>query len=349
MPILMNHIKEDQILNSYNFARNSDVVYSEMISKENFENLNKENVTIIYETDNMVFYKKRKFSIKENDIVFCNTHFIESLFHLLKDIKELKNIKLITHQTDIPITKKLYNTKPRCISEWYSINIDTKKKDLIPIPLGVSNDYSPKNPKYVEFKEIKNIESKENKIYLNFEINTNRRERFKLYDLFKNNEFFLVEKPTLSMSEYLQKLNKNLFILCPWGNGYDSHRFWESMYVGSIPIIKKHITYDAATLLPHIQVDSYKDIDFETINNSKLNFDESKFDYNKLTIDWWLNKMKAKNVIDITKRSIQITEEEKLYNKSLEDLRTWTRIERRNKEIKRYIFKVYKLIYYFIK
>jgi len=349
MPILINDIKEDQILSSYNFARNSDVVYSEMISKENFKKLNKENVSIIYETDNMVFYKKRKFKLKENDIVFCNTHFVKSLFILLKDIKGLKNIKLITHQTDIPITGKLYDTKPGCISEWYSINIDTSEKNLTAIPLGVSNDYSPKNPKYAEFNQIKNIESKENKIYLNFEINTNRRERFKLYDLFKNNDFFVLENPNLNMNDYLQKLNKNLFILCPWGNGYDSHRFWESIYVGSIPITKKHITYEAASLLPHIQIDNYRDIDYEKINNLKSNFDKSKFDYNKLTIDWWINKMKANKVVDTSERKIQITENEKLHEKSLEDLRLWTRTERRNKEIKRNIFKLYKLFYYFIK
>ena len=346
MTILINDIKENQILSSYNFARNSDVVYTEMISKENFKNLSKENLTIIYETENMIFYKNRKFEIKENDIIFCNAHFIKSLFRQLKNIKELTNIKLITHQTDIPITKKLYDTKPKCISEWYSINIDTKEKNLIPIPLGVSNDYSPKNPKYREFKKIKKIESKDNKIYVNFEINTNRRERFSLYNLYKNKEYFFVENPNLTMTEYLQKLNENLYILCPWGNGYDTHRFWESIYVGSIPITKKHITYDSATLLPNIQVPNYKDIDFERMDNIRLNFEESKFEYEKLTIDWWISKIKENKISDTLKKSIEINEEDELHDKSLGDLRKWTRVERRNKKIKLYFFKVFKLIYY---
>ena len=345
MSVLINGIKENQILSSYNFARNSDIVYSEMISKENFKDLSKENLTIIYETENMIFYKNTKFEIKENDIIFCNTHFIKSLFLQLKNIKDFENIKLITHQTDIPITKKLYETKPECISEWYSINVDTVDKNLIPIPLGVSNDYSPKNPKYKEFQKIKNISNKDNKIYLNFEINTNRRERFNLYNLYENNISFFVEKPTLKMIEYLERLNENVFILCPWGNGYDTHRFWESIYVGSIPITKKHKTYDSASKLPNIQVRNYKDLNFEKMNNIRLNFDESKFEYEKLTIDWWINKIKDTNKSITLNKSIKIIEPDKLHNQSLVDLRKWTKTERRNKKIKLYVFKIIKLFY----
>ena len=43
------------------------------------------------------------------------------------------------------VTQKLFNQKPNCISEWYSINVDYEDESLIPIPLGLSNYYSPKN------------------------------------------------------------------------------------------------------------------------------------------------------------------------------------------------------------
>ena len=346
MSILINNIKEDQILSSFNFARNSDLVYSEMISKDNFKNINKNDLTIIYQTENMVFYKRQKFEIKENDVIFCNTHFITSLFEQLRTVMEIKNIKLITHQTDIPITKKIFNIKPECISEWYSININTTQRNLIPIPLGVSNDYSPKNPKYSEFNQIKKTEKK-NRIYINFQINTNRLERFKLYNLFKHNDFFLIEEPNKSMTHYLQSLNENLFTLCPWGNGYDTHRFWESIYTGSIPITKRHETYNSASLLPNIQVDDYKQINFKKINNMYEAFSGNIYNYDKLSVDWWMSKIRENEIIDTTKSKIYINEEDKLHQKSLKELRLWTKTERRKKERKRYLFKVYKLIYIF--
>ena len=41
--LFINTINDEEVLNSYNFARKADVVYSEIISKKNFEKINKEN------------------------------------------------------------------------------------------------------------------------------------------------------------------------------------------------------------------------------------------------------------------------------------------------------------------
>ena len=37
--------------------------------------------------------------------------------------------------------------------------------------------------------------------------------------------------------EYLQELAEHRFCLCIRGNGIDTHRFWESLYLGVIPVI----------------------------------------------------------------------------------------------------------------
>ena len=41
--------KNQEILNSYNFARQSDIVFSEIVTKKQFEMLNLKNVEIIDE------------------------------------------------------------------------------------------------------------------------------------------------------------------------------------------------------------------------------------------------------------------------------------------------------------
>jgi len=138
-------LESKQILNSYNFARNSDIVFSEILTHDQFNKLNIEDYTIINKNSRFVFYKLNKFHLKENDVIFCNTDMVKSLFVLLKDVKNLKNIKLITNQTDTLIDKSLFNLKPNCIKDWYSVNVGFKSENLIPIPLGLSNNYSPKN------------------------------------------------------------------------------------------------------------------------------------------------------------------------------------------------------------
>ena len=47
--LFINTINEKEVLNSYNFARQADVVYSEIISRKNFEKINKENLQKLFE------------------------------------------------------------------------------------------------------------------------------------------------------------------------------------------------------------------------------------------------------------------------------------------------------------
>ena len=81
------------------------------------------------------------------------------------------NIKLITHQSDIPITKKLFNQKPSCIAEWFAVNVDHKDKNLHPLPLGIANNFQ---KKYFYKEDIKIfddlfITNAKAKMYLNFQ------------------------------------------------------------------------------------------------------------------------------------------------------------------------------------
>ena len=49
METFENIFKKEDLLCSYNFARNSNIVYSEVVLKKQFENLNIKNYSIIYE------------------------------------------------------------------------------------------------------------------------------------------------------------------------------------------------------------------------------------------------------------------------------------------------------------
>ena len=101
---------------------------------------------------------------------------IESLFEMLKNVTEFKNIKIITGQSDEKITKKLFSTKPDCVSAWYSLNIGYRHDKLIP-PLGLAQ--SSKKFKLWSFLENNENLKIQNKVYINFEDNTNYLRRKK--------------------------------------------------------------------------------------------------------------------------------------------------------------------------
>lgn len=275
---------ENSILTSYNFARFANFVYAEELTFEQYELL-KNDDDIIVHNDHRIVYINPNIKLKENDVIFCNSHYVRYLFRDLKSCN-LKNLKLITHQSDIPINKNLYSKKPDCISHWYGINIEHRDANLIPIPIGLSNQYSPKN---LFFQDFKNkdlaISNKLNKIYVNFNINTNRKVREKLIKSLENKEFFYIERENKDLKDYLDSLVKYKFVLCPEGNGIDTHRFWETIYAGSIPVAKKHITLKTSEGLPVVLIEDFKNLNFEEILNQSPKL--TNYVTEKLTIQYW--------------------------------------------------------------
>tara|TARA_B100001996_G_scaffold375353_1_gene355185 strand:+ start:3437 stop:4483 length:1047 start_codon:yes stop_codon:yes gene_type:complete len=301
MRLYINELTPKNVLSSYNFARNCDLVYAENISTEEYKKLQEAKHRVYFESESMTIYKQTKFTLNENDIIFCNTDFLPNLFSDLKKISKLNNLILLTNQTDTMITNKIFDKKPKCISRWYSINVDYENEFLTPIPYGLSNDYSPKNLKYSDYKNInKQNNEKAISMYVNFRI-TNYKERELLYKEFEKYSWVNLDSPDIQISEYVNNLAFNNFVLSPWGNGVDTHRLWETLYSGSIPITKYHETFSNLDGLPILFVNDYKEITYELLKEFKNSIEENAFTNEKLNVLHWINKIKEnKNEIIIS-------------------------------------------------
>lgn len=332
--------KEDLIC-SYNFARNSNVVYSEVVSKKQFENLNIKNPLIIYEDSGFVFYKLKEFEIRENDIIFCNLYMIDSLFLLLKNETKLKNIKLITSQSDKSVDKKLFKTKPKCISEWYSTNVNYYDEKLFPIPLGVANEH-PKNLQFMHFAKQKEVKVKNELAYINFEKNTNFFKRNKIIRKLKKYKWVFTEDTLLSLDEYLFKLKSYQFIISPPGNGIDTHRVWETLYAGSYPIVEKHLAMNSFIEFPILFVDNLSRITFHEINFLKKSL--NNFDREILKVNYWMKKI-DRNRVDNINYVLTIRESEESSNKTLANYQKNLKIEKNLKKLNTVLRKLYSFIF----
>lgn len=287
MKVNNKYISEDDLITSYNLARNCDKVFVEAVTHDQFENIKNKYSKILSKNEILIVYKNIRLEICENDIIFCHSNYIHELFYLLKKVNNLKNIKLVTSQSDVKITKKLFNTKPECISEWYGINVDYKHEKLFPIPLGIANNYSPKNLTYANFLGSRKNMNKLRKIYCNYNPNTNNDERKNIKDKFKSNDLLFFDDPDLSFDQYASRLSKYEFVLCPWGNGFDTHRFWETLYSGSIPITKLHHTYSFVPSFSAIFINSYDEINENLLDNFLKNYNQINPDL--LTVPYWIN------------------------------------------------------------
>ena len=95
------------------------------------------------------------------------------------------------------------------------------------------------------------------------------------------------------------------FVLCPFGNGFDSHRIWETLYSGSIPVVMNHHTFNCLDDLPVIMVDDFKNITEQYLLNRLRDLRYQDLDFRKLEQDWWIDNIR-KNKIEPTSENISI-------------------------------------------
>lgn len=290
----LKNLNPDQFITGNNFAKKADFVYSEAVSEKDFEEINKKNITYSKIQQNIYIYKKKNIQVKENDIIYCKTDAILELFSKIENFDKLRNLKLITHQGAIPsIEKKLFSLKPKCISEWYSVNVSIERDNLYPIPLGLGNSFSDVGLHPIDFLNLystKKAEDQVEKIYSNFRSNTNPIREDYLKSI-KRNKFFIHQDSGLSKQEYLNNLLKYKYILSPKGLGIDTHRFWEVLYSGSFPVANNDYLYKYF----RSYYQEFQNIDELDINNFKnLSHDETLVKL--LNIDYWIGLMKKNNI-----------------------------------------------------
>ena len=287
---MLKNFQNHEFLNSQNFSKIANVIYTINVPNEDLLKFSLDDYKIVSKTTEYTGLKLKNLKIKNGDIVFCNTSYLDLLFKYLKELKKITSITLITSQSDFPVTKKVFSKKPESVTNWFAVNVAHKDTNLIPIPLGLADNYSPKNIRIndlvgFKFEKVEKV----NKLYVNLRKSTNYKERENIENIFKNKEWVVIKEPNLSIDDYISDLNKYKFIFCPWGNGFDTRRIWEALYCGSIPITKSPVG---------LSFDNLPIISFENFNNLSINeliAESTKKDYNfeALNIKYWNQLIKT--------------------------------------------------------
>jgi hypothetical protein len=103
--------------------------------------------------------------------------------------------------------------------------------------------------------------------------------------------------PKVPKEEFYKMLSQFYYNVCPMGNGFDTHRFWETLMVGTIPIVKSHDFYDNLLFqypkLPIILVKSWEELPslIETFTQEKDNELWNKADVSAGLQNYWLEKL----------------------------------------------------------
>lgn len=98
--------------------------------------------------------------------------------------------------------------------------------------------------------------------------------------------------------EFLTATASSLAVVCPRGNGVDTHRIWETLYLGAIPIVKRgeypKSLFNAINP-PHLELQSWEELRSFDIIDKLLQVEWNTDFYNFLSVDFWVNKIKFEN------------------------------------------------------
>ena len=234
-------------------------------------------------------------SIADGDIIYTHTFYVKQLFEILKGCTE--KVYIITHNSDMNIDDTF--TIPRCVVTWYAQNVNIFDSRIVPIPIGLENDRWFPTLRKKELMVAKLQEPREYKglVYMNFNLCTNFTERSKAYNALKDKEWVKIHLGTngSNFPAYLDNLYNYKFVVCPEGNGIDTHRVWETLYMGSFPIVLRNAMSEYLySYYPCYIVDSWEEITEDSLAKEYKNLTDimAFYDHSELlTFDYWRDKI----------------------------------------------------------
>ena len=93
---------------------------------------------------------------------------------------------------------------------------------------------------------------------------------------------------------YINEVRSHKFVLCPRGNGIDTYRLWESLYLGAIPIVKDCINMDFYKELPIIIIKEYSELTPEFLEAEYERHSPLCWEGSPLDLTYWMTKIREK-------------------------------------------------------
>lgn len=95
---------------------------------------------------------------------------------------------------------------------------------------------------------------------------------------------------------FYDRISRSKFAICPRGCGLDTYRLWDCIALGCIPIVERYESHSQWADLPILFLDSihdYENMTEEFLEQKYAEFMARDFSYDKLTLHYWLTRIKT--------------------------------------------------------
>lgn len=248
--------------------------------------------------------------IKENESVFVISSvldkFVQIILPTLGDIK----FKLVTGACVKGVPNEISSIHKnnyiqifkKNVIHWYTQNFDGTI-ECVPIPLGIDyhtlqrgnhpwGQMASATEQETILKEASNFnfEDKSTKTFSSFHFQLferHGRDRHRAIDHLKNVKFNDVIKKPVPRKSLWNCMSSYKFIISPHGNGLDCHRTYESIILGSVPIVKSSTLDGLYEDMPVLIINDWKDLTKEVLEKYIYTGD-----LEKLKLNYWVSLIK---------------------------------------------------------
>ncbi len=238
------------------------------------------------------------------EFVFASTDSIIKLIDFIHRSNPNFSFTLVTHNADSTISMEgsqiLYHhglndivppieiDLPAQIRRWYSQNLDIKNDDFfVSLPIGMERKRWSGGYKHDAMSKLihRQKKEKEHLVYSNYLTRNNPLKRN--INLKHVNCFY---RDRCVFDVYANDIMNSVFVLCPVGNGLDTHRAWESLYLGSYPIVENnHCNQAIFEGLPVLLVDDFNSLTTKMLKLKRDEMQSKEINMEKLTQQYYID------------------------------------------------------------
>lgn len=232
-------------------------------------------------------------TFRAGDTVFCKIDEVLRFFECLRLTR--KRIVLVTGEGDLPCDEFRQRFLPANVARWFAMNVTYAHPRVTAIPLGLGprDDVVSANGAEIAGVRRAGIE-REKWLYVNFRTESNPGLREPIYRHYHKLSLGGVEWITFQHPEprgfqgrFADDLVSHRFVLCPPGNGVDTHRMWETLAAGGIPIVARSGAMEPFRSLPILFVDDLCDVTLEFLEVEWARISGMPANLAMLEADYW--------------------------------------------------------------
>lgn len=188
---------------------------------------------------------------------------------------------------------------------WYSQNLALSHPKLFHLPIGLDfhsawstpSHYGAEESPFPLHQEAKLLEvaqraapiqDRKPRCYSDWHFYLERGDRIAAYEGIPAESIEYAESRVPRLRTW-QAAAEHAFVASPTGAGYDCHRTWEALVLGSIPIVSRSPIVAVFEGLPVVVVDSWRTLTPEHLQSVIDDYAEKKFDWSRLFARYWVS------------------------------------------------------------